>query len=474
MFKFDYSYLTLPNSLYSITPPCLTAKIEIKTLNHNLLEELDLSTKHDEILSALLSKEYQNKSYAQAYAGHQFGQFTQLGDGRAIIIGEHLTKNKERFDIQLKGGGKTKYSRRGDGKATLKAMLREYIISEAMHYLQIPTSRGLGVLKTNETVYRNFKEEGSILIRTMRSHIRIGTFEYAYYFGKSNELQALTHYTINRLYPEIKSVDNPPLALLKTVMEKQIELVVNWMRIGFIHGVMNTDNIAISGETFDYGPCAFMNTYDPNTVYSSIDRHGRYAFGNQPTVLKWNISRFAESLLPLIHSDSAKSVKLAQSVINEFDEIWNTQYYAMMLNKIGFESTHNNLNFLIEDLLDIMKNHKMDYTNTFRSLASNKIGEDFINISDFKKWYDLWKENIEQYTCFSDAKQLMRKTNPLVIARNNSIEQALENAENDNYKLFNSLLAILSTPFDYDNELASILKAPSDDFEKNYQTFCGT
>ena len=323
MFNFEYSYLSLPDKFHKLTEPFIFPNPEIFIINKKLYSELNLSfDKEKDLINEIFSKHNIKKYFAQAYAGHQFGHFTKLGDGRALIIGEHLTENNNRVDVQLKGSGKTQFSRNGDGKATLKSMLLEYLISEAMYYLNIPTSRSLAVIKTDEQIFRENIQDGSILLRIMKSHIRIGTFEYASYFGSINDLKSLSLYTINRLYPEIKNEENPTISLLNIVMNQQIDLVLNWMRVGFIHGVMNTDNTSISGETFDYGPCAFMNKYNPEQIYSSIDYNRRYAFGNQGIVIKWNISRFAESLLPIIHKDKNKSIKLAQSTIDKFDEIW--------------------------------------------------------------------------------------------------------------------------------------------------------
>ena len=341
--NFDFSYLSLPKSFYSISKPSKFTNANMGLFNEQMAKQLNLSNSHQDLISLITNEKYHQRSYAQAYAGHQFGHFTNLGDGRAIMLGELLTKDKERFDIQIKGGGRTIYSRGGDGKATLTAMLREYLMSEAVNHLNIPTSRSLAAIKTGQVVQRTTPQEGGLLVRVMHSHIRVGTFEYASHISSKEDLIALTAYTINRLCPEIKDDQNPPLSLLKEVMRKQMKLVANWMRVGFIHGVMNTDNTSISGEAFDYGPCAFMNTYNPKTVYSSIDRNGRYAFGNQPAVLKWNMSRFAEALLPIIHSNKEESLKLAQSVIDDFDALWEMIYYQTMLKKIGIDSNDKTL-----------------------------------------------------------------------------------------------------------------------------------
>ena len=476
MFNFDYSYLSLPKKFYSLTKPEVNSGFKIFLLNNQISDEFKLKIKNsEELINLLFSNKNYRKSYAQAYAGYQFGHFTKLGDGRAIMIGEHVTKQNKRFDIQLKGGGITQYSRNGDGKASLGSMLREYLISEAMHYLNIPSSRSLALIKTGETIYRRSKEEGSILVRVMKSHIRVGTFEYASYFGSSEDLKKITSYSINRLYPEIKNNDNPSLALLDLVMQKQIDLVVDWMRVGFIHGVMNTDNTSISGESFDYGPCSFMNNYDPNTVYSSIDHNGRYAFGNQPKIIKWNILRFAEALLPVIHQNEKKSIQLAQSVIDKFDEYWKKTYYSMMLKKIGYKNHDIALYPLIDELLNLMKKLKMDYTNTFYFLSQDNFKTNQISINnEFIEWQKKWNKSIKKTNSLNEAKQLMKKYNPVFIARNHLVDEAIKKAVVGDMSSFNKLLEILKKPYKNIDGLEEYMKPPSPNFEECFQTYCGT
>lgn len=423
----------------------------------------------------LATQDVENTPFAQAYAGHQFGHFTKLGDGRAIVLGEHIKEDKQRFDVQLKGSGRTPYSRSGDGKATLKAMLREYVMSEAMHYLNIPTSRSLAVIKTGEPVYRETRQEGAALVRVMKSHIRVGTFEYAAQFGSLEDLKALTNYTVKRLYPEIAEDENPVLSLLRKVMGNQIELVTNWMRVGFIHGVMNTDNTSISGETFDYGPCAFMNSYHPDTVYSSIDHNGRYAFGNQPAIIKWNIARFAEALLPIIDENKEKSLALAQMTIDEFNAIWKEKYYGTMLMKIGIE-TNDPIHYgLVDELLNAMKSLKMDYTNTFRDLSQAVVSEESpMSSLDIKPWLKKWKETIDQSVGSEQAIQLMSKVNPVVIPRNQEVERALQEAVNGNTAVLEKLLRVISKPYEFQEGVEQFMTPSETSFELNYQTFCGT
>ena len=370
---------------------------------------------------------------------------------------------------------KTKYSRNGDSKATLGSMLREYLFSEAMHYLNIPSSRSLALIKTGENIYRRKKEEGSILVRVMKSHIRVGTLEYASYFGSSEDLKKITSYSINRLYPEVNNYDNAPLALLDLVMNQQIDLVVNWMRVGFIHGVMNTDNTSISGESFDYGPCAFLNTYNPDTVYSSIDYNGRYAFGNQPKIIKWNILKFAEALLPIIHHNKDIAIQLAQSVIDNFDKVWEKKYYSMMLKKIGLDIHDKNLYPLIDELLLLMKKLKMDYTNTFYFLSQNNFNNNQISSNnDFIKWKKKWNNSVRKTNSIKEARHLMKKYNPVFIARNHLVDEAIKKAVNGDMTSINKLLEVLSTPYKYQKRLNGFMKPPTANFEECFQTYCGT
>ena len=445
-------------------------------LNDEICNKLNFTLNDKQSLISFLRSDINHKkSYAQAYAGHQFGHFTNLGDGRAIIIGEQINLDNKRFDIQLKGGGITKYSRGGDGKATLSSMLKEYLFSEAMHYLNISSSRSLAVIKTGDVIDRKHKEDGGILVRIMKSHIRVGTFEYASYFGSFDDLKKITSYSINRLYPEINEFDNPTLALLDLVMQKQIDLVLDWIRVGFIHGVMNTDNTSISAESFDYGPCAFINAYNPEKSYSSIDSNGRYSFGNQSKILKWNILRFAEALLPIIHHSKDKSIQLAQDIIKKFDKVWEEKYYDMMLKKIGFDCNDILLFPLIDELLQIMKNLKLDYTNTFYLLSQDNLNVNQISCNHhYVQWHKKWKTNILRKKTLKEAKELMKKQNPVFIARNHLVDEAIEKAINGNIEPYNKLLEILSKPYQYRNGLDKFLSPPTQEFEECFQTYCGT
>ena len=478
MLNLEYSYLSLPGKFYQLVKPASFSQPQTVLLNEALLEELTIPlTHHQDLVSFLLGNESDGKtsSFAQAYAGHQFGNFTNLGDGRAIVMGEHITSFNQRFDIQLKGSGRTLYSRGGDGKATLKAMLREYLISEAMHHLNIPTSRSLLVAKTGELVHRETEQDGAVLARVMKSHIRIGTFEYASHLGTTEDLRALNDYTIHRLYPEMEYEASPALSLLKKVMSVQIDLVVNWMRVGFIHGVMNTDNTSISGETFDYGPCAFMNAYHPDTVYSSIDRTGRYAFGNQPNIIKWNIARLAEALLPVIHPEPSTALQLAQACIDQFDHIWVEKYYTMMLLKLGIERKAPELHSLVDELLALMLQLKLDYTNTFLALTHDQVtGEGIMVNPECKPWLDKWKNILHDSNGVEQAKNRMKENNPAFVPRNHLVEEALDSAVNGNLDLFKQLLVVLSKPYQYQENLSHFILPPPPLFEHEYATYCGT
>ena len=476
---FDNTYYKLPDSFKENINPIPVKNPELIILNKNLADELnlDFSNLNNEQISKQLSGNSLPKgsnSIAQAYAGHQFGHFTMLGDGRAVLIGEHLSKKKDRYDIQFKGSGKTAFSRNGDGRAALGPMLREYIISEAMHKLNIPTTRSLAVVKTGEEVIRETPLQGALLTRVALSHIRVGTFQYIAAREKKDELEILLNYVINRHYPNIKNSKNKAIDLLKIVLDKQIDLVVNWMRVGFIHGVMNTDNMSISGETIDYGPCAFMDTYDPKTVFSSIDQTGRYAYCNQPMITKWNLSRFAECLIPLIDKNQDEAVKIATDIINSFEKKYEEKWLNMMRDKLGLFGTNEKDKLLILDLLTWMHQNKVDYTNTFCHLMNLTIEHNNnYESNDFLNWKKRWQErlktnnnNPEKYL------NLMRSVNPLVIPRNHIVEEALANANDGNLKLINQLLNIVSKPYIEQKNLINF-QFPSKS-NKDYQTFCGT
>ena len=397
-FNFENTYTYLPKCFFTLQDVEEVPSPDLVIFNDKLANSLDINIPLNDKkeLAKIFSGNFNNKNmntFAQAYAGHQFGHFTNLGDGRALMLGEHLNKCGKRFDVQMKGSGVTPYSRQGDGKAALGPMLREYIISEAMHALNIPTTRSLAVAKTGENVIRETQLEGAILTRVASSHIRVGTFQYIAARNKKGELETLFEYVVKRHYPEIENSKNKALDLLKVVLDKQIDLVVNWMRVGFIHGVMNTDNMSIAGETIDYGPCAFMDIYDPKTVFSSIDKLGRYAYCNQPVITKWNLSRFAECLIPLIDKDQDTAVKLATEIIDTFEKTYEEKWLDMMRAKLGLLGTDKKDKYLILDLLTWMHQNKVDYTNTFCHLMNFKTQEDNIyEGADFSNWKKRWLE----------------------------------------------------------------------------------
>lgn len=475
--NWDHSYIRLNKLLFSEVTPTPVPQPELLIYNSKLAGELGIKQTIDETLLAQLAGNLMNEGIhpiAQAYAGHQFGHFNILGDGRAILLGEHLTPTNERFDIQLKGPGRTPYSRNGDGRATMSAMLREYLISEAMHGFGIPTTRSLAVIGTGEEVYREYVSEGAVLTRVATSHIRVGTFQYAAKYLPKEELREFCDYVIQRHYPEVANDTNPPLAFLKKVQEKQIDLIVNWMRVGFIHGVMNTDNMSIPGETIDYGPCAFMNAYHPSTVFSSIDRNGRYAFGNQPSIAQWNSACLASALIPIIHVDKEEAVKLCQTVINEFPVIYEQRWAKMMCSKLGILEEQADDDLLIKELLTWMEENQVDYTNTFLQLT--KSSEDHTGIyasNDFQTWFNLWKKRVADYLT-EDVHALLKSTNPTYIPRNHLVEEALHNATHLNdFGLFNQLLEIFENPYNKQNGKEQFQEGPIHG-DEGYQTFCGT
>ena len=484
-FQFDNSYLQLPEIFYQKQQPTKVNKAEIALFNGELAATLGLNS------STLKKRGAQflagNKlcstaePIAQAYAGHQFGYFNVLGDGRAILLGEHITPQKQRVDIQLKGAGRTPYSRTGDGRAALGPMLREYIISEAMQALGIPTTRSLAVTTTSEAVYRENVLPGAVLTRVAASHIRVGTFQFAAATKNMQQLQALADYTINRHFPHLNlsqtGTNNPYLTLLKQVIDLQASLIAKWMHVGFIHGVMNTDNMSICGETIDYGPCAFMNAYHPNTVFSSIDANGRYAYSNQPKIARWNLVRFAEALLPLINESQEKAISLATECLDEYPSQFLDYWLAGMRKKLGIFNQEESDLKLAEDLLMIMQRNKADFTNTFRSLSEDNIHlVAMYQDASFRNWLIQWKARLtKQDERFEDSVKLMQSVNPKVIARNHLVEEALTAASEDgDMSLIRALLSALSTPYADANHADKYMQAPETEFDAQYKTFCGT
>ena len=479
--NFDNSYLNLPDILMTNINPIPVKSPELKVFNYELAKNLDLDFNNisKSEISLFLSGNNMPmgaKAIAQAYAGHQFGYFSILGDGRAILLGEHITLNNKRYDLQLKGSGRTPYSRNGDGRATLPSMLREYLLSEAMHGLGIETTRSLSVVSTGENVQREKLYKGAILTRIASSHIRVGTFQYLSIKGEFNTLNELIKYCLNRHFPNSLIDVNPAITLLKSVIKKQISLIIDWLRVGFIHGVMNTDNMTISGETIDYGPCAFMDTYTPSAVFSSIDHNGRYSFANQSIIAHWNLSRFAETLIPFLDKSEKKAISIGKDIIDEFSDIFKKQWLRMMKGKLGLLGNDQNDELLIQKLLNCMKENNADYTNTFIYLMNKKIYNkvNYDNIfKDIKMIIE--KRSSKNNTSIIERDKIMKINNPLVIPRNYYVEKALANADKENnYSLFNELLDIFKKPYTQNDRILNFQKTPDKSFEKNYKTYCGT
>ncbi|TJY43096.1 YdiU family protein [Cohnella pontilimi] len=479
--NFDNSYGRLPEFFFTRQNPTPVRSPKLIVLNDALAASLGLNVEalQDEGgVSELAGNRIPEGAspLAQAYAGHQFGHFTMLGDGRAILLGEQKTPKGERVDIQLKGSGRTPYSRGGDGRAALGPMLREYIISEAMHALGIPTTRSLAVVTTGERIIRETELPGAVLSRAAASHIRVGTFQFAANWGTKEDLRILADYTIRRHYPDIMAVDNRYLALLQEVIKRQAALIAKWQLVGFIHGVMNTDNMAISGETIDYGPCAFMDAYDPATVFSSIDTYGRYAYGNQPPIAAWNLARFAETLLPLLHADEKEAVELAQDAVSHFAELYHRNWLAGMRAKLGIFNEEPEDESLIADLFKMMEMSHADYTHTFRAFTLEQTEDTVLSdIPEFAKWRQLWQSRLDrQQESRSSSHELMRNSNPAVIPRNHRVEEALEAAVNQgDLGVMRRLLQALANPYAHspDQEEYCAPPAPS---SRPYRTFCGT
>ncbi len=455
-------------------PPEGFKKAEIILKNYSLAEELGFNKDYvdsSDCLDVFAGNKLLQDSIpiAQGYSGHQFGHFNpQLGDGRAILLGEI-----NKMDIQLKGIGQTPYSRRGDGRSALSPVLREYVISEFMHVLKIPTTRSLFALKTNEDVLRETILPGGVLTRVAKSHIRIGTFEYAR--TKNNKvLKTLTDYSIDRHYPDLEQTDNKYLSFFAAVCDKQASLISKWMGLGFVHGVMNTDNMTISGETIDYGPCAFMNTYDPKTVFSSIDHNGRYSYQNQPAILIWNLAKFAETLIPLVDEDEEISVKKLTEVLQLAMPSYQEYFYKEFGEKLGLENIDNDNSKIIDDYLNILHSESIDFTLSFRNLAkiidqSLTIEDSVFNKSkDFSVWCRSWKKEIN----VANVSNQMNLKNPCYIPRNHIVEDALINAINGDMKEINLIAELLKEPFTEKNGFEKYTLAPSSN--EPYITYCGT
>lgn len=479
--NFDNSYARLPQLFFSKIEPTPVRSPGLVVLNEQLATSLGLhaeALRTEEGAAIFAGNRIPEGALplAQAYAGHQFGHFTMLGDGRAVLLGEQLTPSGERFDIQLKGSGPTPYSRRGDGRAALGPMLREHIISEAMHGLGISTTRSLAVVTTGEAIIRETDLPGAILTRVASSHLRVGTFEYVAQWGTDEELRALADYAIERHYPHVANTEQRYLHFFGEVIKRQAELIAKWQLVGFIHGVMNTDNMTISGETIDYGPCAFMDVYDPATVFSSIDRDGRYAYGNQPNIGGWNLSRLASALLPLFHENHDEAVELAQDALSQYATSYYANWNSGMRAKLGIFNEEAEDESLFKELLMMMHNHRADYTNTFISLTFDTVEDTtFASTTKFADWVTLWQSRLaRQEQSKDESHQLMRRSNPAVIPRNHRVEEALEAAtERGDYSVMEQLNRALSHPYAHSPNQV-VYSTPPGETARSYQTFCGT
>ena len=497
--RWDNSYARLPEGLHSSVHPTPVSGPRWGIFNHDLATTLGLDGHQlgqpEQVDFFVGNRLYEgSEPIAQAYAGHQFGNLARLGDGRAILLGEHLDPAGRRWDIQLKGPGLTPYSRGGDGRAALGPMLREYLISEAMHALGIPTTRSLAVALTGEPVFRETTLPGAVLTRIAASHIRVGTFELFSALGDVQALKTLAAYTLLRHFPERSNDPKPGKALLEAVIERQSALVAQWMRVGFVHGVLNTDNVAVSGETIDYGPCAFMDAYDPATVFSSIDRQGRYAFGNQPKITSWNLARFAEALLPILDDQESTAVEVAQACLESFPARFRRDWLAAHRGKLGLLTEEDADAALIEDLLAWMHSTQADFTQTFRGLRPSAPGpsgstastlnadqqnlaQSDSNPSDpkFLDWHRRWTERLErQGLALHRVLECMHRHNPVIIPRNHAVQAALDAASQSNdWSAFHALLAALKTPY-RDAGSPESLRQPPPPGTPRCRTFCGT
>ena len=472
---FANSYARLPGAFHATVSPSPASAPRIVKVNSKLAEELGLDPQalNSEAGAALAAGNLVPEGaepVATAYAGHQFGNFVpQLGDGRAILLGEVIDRYGHRRDIQLKGAGQTPFSRRGDGRAALGPVLREYLVSEAMQALGIPTTRALMAATTGDPVYRERALPGAVLTRVAASHIRVGTFQFFAARGDLASLKLLADHVIARHYPQAGKAGNPTLALLDAVIDAQARLIARWAQVGFIHGVMNTDNMAVSGETIDYGPCAFLDAYDPATVFSSIDEMGRYAYGNQAPIAQWNLARLAETLLSLIAENSDEAIRIATERIESFPALYTRYWLSGFRRKIGLISEDDGDMQLIQDLLDAMQLARSDFTLTFRRLADGG------DIPELAPWQPKWRERLtHDPQSTEDRAALMRSVNPAFIPRNHRVEEMIAAAvERGDYGPFKTMLAVLMRPYNDQPDAAKYNEAPRPGGPA-YRTFCGT
>ncbi len=488
--SFDNSYARLPARFYAQQAPVPVAGPGLIRVNHSLAQFLGIdpqwleSEQGIEVIAGNRVPEGADP-LACVYAGHQFGGWSpQLGDGRALLLGEVIAKDGLRYDIQLKGSGRTPYSRGGDGRAPLGPVLREYIVSEAMSALGVPTTRALAAVTSGESVFREGALPGAVLARVAQSHIRIGTFQFFASRQDNEGLQLLSEHVIQRHFPLAANTDNPPLTMLEEVITRQASLIAKWQSLGFIHGVMNTDNMLLSGETIDYGPCAFMDSFDPATVYSYIDQNGRYAYQNQPGIAHWNLSCLAQALVPLLDDDPQQAVRIAQAAIDTFPDQYQAAYRQGMGEKLGLGECQADDDTLFQDLLDLMKEEKTDFTLTFRHLSDianpdtdvdNTISTLFELPESFSPWLKRWQIRLGHESSGNTVQRAgMYQVNPVFIARNHLVEEVIDSAvRQEDYKPFHSLVDVLASPFEYKTDLARFATPPRED-QVVKQTFCGT
>ena len=488
-FPFDNSYARLPDRFYARVEPEPVGAPRLIRLNRALAAELGLDADRlaqPDGVEALAGNRPPEgaEPLAQAYAGHQFGGWVpQLGDGRAVLLGEVIDRAGRRRDIQLKGAGRTPFSRMGDGRAPLGPVLREYIVSEAMAALGVPTTRALAAVETGEEVVRETMLPGAVLTRVAASHIRVGTFQFFAARNDTDALRRLADHVIERHYPDAAGAESPYLALLEGVIARQARLVALWMGLGFIHGVMNTDNMAVSGETIDYGPCAFMDEFHPGKVFSSIDRGGRYAFANQPRIAQWNLAQLAQSLLPLMPGSGDEAVALLQAAIDRYPGLWLEEWLGVMRAKLGLATEREGDQGLIEDLLARMSENEADFTLTFRRLANVATGDAgegegprglFADPAAFDAWADRWRERLAgEDGAPAELRARLLSANPLFIPRNHLVEEAIRAAHGGDYAPFEALLDVLAAPFGDQPERARYAEPPRAE-QVVRRTFCGT
>ena len=480
--KLSNSYIGLPEEFYQSIKPTPVKSPSLIAFNSDLAETLNIDLNDDEKLNFFSGNKVPDTSIPIAlnYSGHQFGNFVhELGDGRAVLLGEVRNKDN-RYDVQLKGSGQTKFSRQGDGRSALGPVIREYILSEAMHHLGVPTSRALAAITTGEFVARETFEPGGILTRVAKSHLRVGTFEYFASRQQWDDLKILADYAIQRHFPEVRETGNHYLELLKRVSINQSILISRWMSIGFVHGVMNTDNFTISGETIDYGPCAFLDEYHPGKVFSSIDQSGRYAFGNQPSIASWNLASLAGCLIAFIDKDSDKANKLATEVLENFSIETNQRILDLMCEKIGLDGSNKKNQSLLKKLLKIMMDNQSDYTLTFRNISDllrgnfDKFYEQFNNRKEIDSWLIDWKAQLkEENEDIATLAENLDEINPAFIPRNHLIQEVIDEAYDNNFSKFSEMIKIVESPFKENSKTAPYSKAPLEE-QKINKTYCGT